>query len=145
MGIERQHDLYFKHPCRDFSITDEAIRLRFVDGKIFLTYKGKRIDKETKTREEVETEVGNNMDKILIKLGFERFIEINKIRKKYSLKNVVISLDSVEGLGNFIEMETHGDYGKGKDELMELADKLSLKSLERRSYLEMMVDGYEKF
>ncbi|MEM4171042.1 MAG: CYTH domain-containing protein, partial [Thermoplasmata archaeon] len=78
-------------------------------------------------------------------LGFEIFMNIKKVRKNYGLDNVKISLDYVENLGNFIEMEVHGNYEEGKLKLFSLAEKLSLKKIERRSYLEMMVNSYEKF
>ncbi|MEM0150313.1 MAG: class IV adenylate cyclase [Thermoplasmata archaeon] len=145
LGTEFQNDWYFKHPCRDFSITDEALRVRDVNGKLFLTYKGKRIDNETKTRKEIEITVDSNIFKILEYLGFEIFMNIKKVRKNYGLDNVKISLDYVENLGNFIEMEVHGNYEEGKLKLFSLAEKLSLKKIERRSYLEMLVNSYEKF
>lgn len=52
-------DLYFQHPCRDFAKTDEGFRVRCQDyeggeSQCFLTYKGPKIDPETKTRKEID-------------------------------------------------------------------------------------------
>src|SRR4029079_17138635 len=49
-----QVDQYFAHPCRDFASTDEALRIRTTGGASFVTYKGPKVDKTTKTRREIE-------------------------------------------------------------------------------------------
>ena len=49
-----QVDRYFAHPGRDFARTDEALRLRRTGRAIAITWKGPRIDTETKTRREIE-------------------------------------------------------------------------------------------
>ena len=54
LGVCRQRDQYFNHPSRDFAVTDEAVRLRCTDDETCLTYKGPLLDKQTKTREEIE-------------------------------------------------------------------------------------------
>ena len=50
----RQVDLYFAHPQRDFAQTDEALRLRQVGSENYMTYKGPKLDQNTKTRHEIE-------------------------------------------------------------------------------------------
>jgi adenylate cyclase class 2 len=44
---EYHEDTYFRHPCRDFAETDEALRIRIrrFNGhfEAFLTYKGPRL------------------------------------------------------------------------------------------------------
>ena len=49
-----QVDTYFAHPQRDFAATDEALRIRQVGDENFVTYKGPKIDSQTKTRREIE-------------------------------------------------------------------------------------------
>ena len=49
-----QVDLYFAHPARDFAQTDEALRIRRVGERNFVTYKGPKLDAMTKTRRELE-------------------------------------------------------------------------------------------
>jgi len=48
IGIENQSDTYFAAPYRDFAKTDEALRIRSLDGKAVLTYKGPKLDKVSK-------------------------------------------------------------------------------------------------
>src|SRR5262245_7404500 len=52
--VVEQADRYYQHPARDFGETDEAFRLRSVGDRSFLTYKGPKIDAETKSRIEEE-------------------------------------------------------------------------------------------
>ena len=49
-----QVDTYYAHPSRDFGETDEAFRLRRIGTMTCMTYKGPRIDANTKTRKEIE-------------------------------------------------------------------------------------------
>ena len=55
---EFQEDIYFNSPIVDFAKTDEALRIRTTkqgdEKHIFITYKGAKIDSESKTREEIE-------------------------------------------------------------------------------------------
>src|SRR5262249_14905560 len=53
-----QVDEYFNHPARDFSRTDEALRLRHVGERDnYVTYKGPKIDDSNKTRQEIELQL----------------------------------------------------------------------------------------
>ena len=49
-----QVDIYYSHPVRDFGLTDEALRLRSENDRSVITYKGPKMDTDTKMREEVE-------------------------------------------------------------------------------------------
>jgi adenylate cyclase, class 2 len=53
-GTAEQVDRYFNHPCRDFGVTDEALRLRRTDDALAITWKGPRLDATAKTRREIE-------------------------------------------------------------------------------------------
>jgi adenylate cyclase class 2 len=141
LGEHDQVDEYFNHPCRDFAETDEALRLR-KDSSGKITYKGPKIDQFTKTREEIEMEVDDldKMASILVRLGFRRVAKVNKKRKEYQLEGVTVSLDSVEGLGDFVELEVQGeDAVEGRSRIERLRDELGLAGSERRSYLEMLI------
>lgn len=102
-----QEDTYFKHPSYDLRSRDEALRLRREGKKSALTFKGRRFGSGAKMREEVEVEVGDfdSMATILKRAGFEESLVIKKNRRVYSLEGAEISLDSVEGLGDFVEIE----------------------------------------
>jgi adenylate cyclase class 2 len=141
LGEHDQVDEYFNHPSRDFALTDEALRLR-QDSKGKITYKGPKLDRETKTREEIEMEVDDldKMAQILLKLGFRRVAKVAKKRREFLLEGVTVCLDSVEGLGEFVELELQGtDAEKGRSRIEKLRDELGLAGSERRSYLEMLL------
>jgi adenylate cyclase class 2 len=141
LGEHDQVDQYFNHPCRDFAKTDEALRLR-KDTKGRITYKGPKVDRFTKTREEIEMNI-DDMDKmalILLRLGFRQVAKVSKKRKEYLLDGVTVSLDSVVGLGDFVELEVQGeDAEEGRSRIERLRDQLGLFGSERRSYLEMLL------
>ena len=135
----KEEDEYFNHPCRDFAQTDEALRIRN-DGT--LTYKGPKVDKDTKSREEINVEIGdrNSMRKLLISLGFLPVEKVNKKRKYYRLGEIIVTLDEVEDLGSFIEVECIGEYESCRKKVLQLADLLGLKEFIRESYLEMLLE-----
>lgn len=141
-GEELHQDVYLNHPCRDFGDTDEALRLRLVNGRAFLTYKGPKIDTDSKTREEIEVHVEDpeKIISILRKLGFTQVATVRKRRTLYRIEDVVVALDSVEGLGDFVELEYEGDdLKKGMERINAVRSLLNLKGNERRSYLELLI------
>lgn len=106
-----QIDVYFDAPHRDFAARDEALRLRkeITAGETtaVLTYKGPRMDSDSKTRAEHETTVGSPtaLREALSALGFAPAATVEKTRDRYALGEFTISLDAVEGLGEFVEVE----------------------------------------
>lgn len=136
----RESDIYFNHPARNFGDTDEALRLRIVNGKCRITYKGPKVSKTTKARIEHETEAGDfeSMKNILLSLGFAESGSVEKEREVFSFREMEISIDYVEGVGTFVEIEKIGDLkDEIEKELFDTASKLGLTKFERRSYLEL--------
>jgi len=149
-----QVDQYFSHPCRDFAETDEALRLRRIDARNFVTYKGPKLDTKTKTRHELEfplvsgEQSADDFCELLAALGFSRVLEVRKRRQLAMLKwqghDVEVALDEVEGLGQFVELEFIADAENRADALEQiapLAAELGLEAVERRSYLELLLEG----
>lgn len=145
-----QIDRYFAHPARDFTQTDECLRLRSSGEKNYITYKGARIDSTTKTRRELELPLldgsyGQEFEQLLEVLGFKPMMTIHKLRRKVELEwdeyPIEIAIDEIDQLGCFIELETTSDLehlDRAKQALGTLADRLELDRPERRSYLELM-------
>lgn len=112
LGTVTQEDFYYDAPHRDFAETDEALRIRREadddDAVEVVTYKGPLVEQESKTRKEHETVVGNGetVDQLLSALGFESAATVHKERERYELDSYVVSLDTVTGLGEFVEVET---------------------------------------
>lgn len=140
---EVQIDTYFNHPSRDFAKTDEALRVRKVGGDIFLAYKGPKLDKLTKTREEIEVKVGDlkKPEEILRKVGFREVLTIEKERECFRIKDLYLMLDDVKGLGKFVEIEKRADNYE-PEEMVDFLKELGVDEgdIERKSYLELMLE-----
>jgi len=137
-----QEDVYFSHPSRDFGATDEALRLRRENDRSRITYKGPKLDLDTKMREEIELDVEDlaRMSLVLERVWFKPHYRVVKCRRVYLLQSVQFCLDRVEGLGDFVELEYEGpDLEEGKRKIMELKRHLKLEGNERRSYLELLM------
>ncbi|ACS90557.1 MULTISPECIES: class IV adenylate cyclase [Thermococcus] len=151
MRKEIHEDMYFSHPCRDFSKTDEALRIRIkrFNGhfEALLTYKGPKIDNISKTRKEIEVTI-DNVDayiELLHALGFREVLTVKKSREKYYVeKGVTITLDEIEGLGKFVEIEKlETDERNIENEvkrLLKILESLGVKQFERKSYLELLME-----
>lgn len=136
----KESDLYFNHPSRNFGETDEALRLRNVNGKCRITYKGPKVSRTTKARIEHETEAGdfNILRNILLSLGFTESGLVEKEREVFSYRNMEVTIDNVDGLGTFVEIEKIGELkDEIEKELFDTAAVLGLTRFERRSYLEL--------
>jgi adenylate cyclase class 2 len=150
---EVQVDTYFAHPSRDFAHTDEALRLRCVDQCNYITYKGPKLDATTKTRREIEIALppgksaAAKAGELLTALGFTRVGVVSKRRDHMSVlwqdQEIVIALDTVESLGEFVELEIvsiENEVAVARDRLLSLADHLQLSNAQRRSYLELLLE-----
>lgn len=180
IGTVEQADVYYDAPQRDFAETDEALRLRTERDRDahgaaeeataaetapdrsqtdstagVLTYKGPLVDEESKTRREVESPVvdAEGIDDVLQAVGFDAAATVEKHRERYRVDDVVVTLDSIADLGEFVEVETevpHGSSAKGDDEAIaaareELEGVLELLGLDpadgiRTSYLGLLLD-----
>ena len=150
-------DVYFTHPSQDYAKTDEALRLRRKGDSYTITYKGPKIDSATKTRREIDLPLTVNDENsfdawfaLLEALGFRPAGEVRKSRRKARVDwqgtNVEVSLDKVERLGEFVELELVVDNATqsledAKSCITSLADSLGLKQSERRSYLELLANA----
>ena len=133
---EAQLDVYFSHPCYDFSSRDEALRLRVSGGRAVLCYKGPRQPSRVKKRLEVEVAVSDASStvRLLKALGFRELARIEKRRRVFKRSNVTIALDEVKGLGPFVEVEAPSESAVLKA-MYELG--FSEKDIVRETYLEL--------
>ncbi len=153
-----QIDCYYAHPARDFAETDESLRIRRSGGDNFLTYKGPKLDAETKTRREIEVPLAPGesaaatLGALLDALGFSPVATVRKTRTLLTAawqgQSVEVALDDVDSLGTFIELELMADESEvdaARDAILSLSSELGLGSAghraERRSYLELLLEG----
>jgi len=147
-----EHDFYFKHPSRDFSVTGEALRIRWDGHAGTITYKGPFLDAVSKSREECEASLADkpavaDAGTIFERLGFIPVRGVEKRRTKFHLRHadrdVTVTIDDVTSLGLFAELETMSEepaWEAARDELANLAERLGLMQSERRSYLELLME-----
>ena len=150
---EEHRDTYLQHPSRDFRKTDEALRIREVDGEPFITYKGPRLTGPIKIRPEIELPmVSGTVDdwlKIWGHLGFVVALTVPKTREVYTLehchRSVTITLDHVESLGYFSEIERmindQCEIEQAQRDIQEVGQRLGLSQVESHSYLSMLLES----
>ena len=142
---ESQEDIYFKSPIADFKKTDEALRIRTTNNNTFITYKGPKLNKKAKTRKEVEMiiEDAAKASDIFEEIGFSKALTVKKNRQYYQYEDFEISLDDVEGLTPYMEieiaLEDGTDYTDAQRRIFEMFEKLGITDgFETTSYLELL-------
>ncbi|MFB6084665.1 MAG: class IV adenylate cyclase [Halorientalis sp.] len=151
LGAVEQVDIYFDAPHRDFAATDEALRLREerdADGTVTeLTYKGPLVEAESKTREEIESEVADRerVQAIFESLGFSPAATVEKERDRFRIGEFTVTLDSVTDVGEFVEVEAEcereADVPAEREAAEDLLESLGLDPDDgiRTSYLGMLL------
>jgi adenylate cyclase class 2 len=145
-------DQYFNAPDRDLKAHDEAFRLRRIGEANCLTYKGPKIDTETKTRLEIEVPLGDgpevaaDAERLLTALKFKPVVLVKKKRVVYRFLRDGFAMeacfDDVELVGEFVELEIlapEEQYEAAKAVLLQTATDLGLTEKETRSYLGMVL------
>lgn len=110
-----EDDAFFAHPSRDLAAADETLRLRFIPprqegerGSFELTHKGARQAGAYKAREERTVRLADDPTALLAALGFRVAVRLRKTRERHRLGALEVTLDHVEGLGWFAEVEATG-------------------------------------
>lgn len=157
--VHEEEDQYLAAPDRDFRTTDEAFRIRRVGDSACLTYKGPKRQTEAKTRVELELPLPPGVEmygqylQLFIHLGYKPVAVVKKRRRQYALTRdgfqMAVCLDEVEELGHFAEVEIvapEADLTRAQQVLLETAAALGLKTVERGSYLGLLLRkrGVEK-
>ncbi|WP_418280320.1 class IV adenylate cyclase [Halorubrum sp. DTA98] len=164
VDARRQRDVYYDAPHREFAETDEALRLRnetalrsgldsdVVGGSTTkLTYKGPLLDAASKTRSEHETMVDDRdaAEGILSGLGFDPAATVRKRREFWALDGYTVTLDVVDGVGEFVEIErevaAEDAIDATREEAVTVLDRLGLDAdaQVRTSYLGLLLAARE--
>lgn len=150
LGRVRQVDTYYDAPHRSFAETDEALRVREErsgdERWVGVTYKGPLVEAESKTREEHETAVedGEEMRAVLEGVGFAPAETVEKERERFTYGEYTVTLDTVDGLGEFVEVETEAEaVDEAREGAIAVLRELGLDPDEqvRASYLGMLLDA----
>lgn len=156
-GKYNQTDTYYNPPHVDFLQNPENIskwlRIRCQNGNSTINFKSFYPEESfPKTHcDEYETKVASVeiLQSILKALGFKPLITINKIRHSWSLNDIEISVDTIESLGTFVELEYKGtredvngilDYLK--QTLSDLTDTVGEPMIHGYPHLMMLKNGW---
>ncbi len=104
------------------------MRVRDEGDKKFMTYKSAKSGKDG-VWEEYELEIDNSKKSVgmLEAMGLEKIIKLSKYRREYKLDGLIICLDTINDLGNFIEIESLQDEDIDKNRLKKIMRKLNIK------------------
>ena len=118
------------------------MRVRDEGDKKFLAYKGAKLKKDG-IWEEYEFEIDNTkkVTEMLKDMGLEEIITVKKCRKVYALDGLTLCLDTIEGLGNFIEIECLDSKNFNKRKIKDLMQKLGIKKAQilDKGYVTMLL------
>lgn len=155
--IVEEKDRYFDNEKQEIRGNDQALRLRQVlelesqslvcrAKHAQITFKGKKQDTVSMTREELETDIGDadTAEKILNALGYHAVApEVTKRRAEYIRGVFHACLDRVENLGDYLELEIvteDADKEQALEQIWELLGQLGYSKADTvtTSYLSML-------
>lgn len=118
--FENKNSTFLYVDKNGFKDADEWLRVRTIDKtESWICYKKchRKGDGIIFYSDEVETRIENpnKMYTILELLKYQLIIEVQKIRKSYSYSDFQIDIDTVIGIGTFIEIEYRGKIDNLKD------------------------------
>ena len=146
IGSSKQEDTYLNAPHRDYAQTDEALRIRATSEGAQITYKGPKLKgMDAKAREEINLQISDpdQFIRLFSALGFTPTAQVNKIREEWAYKGTTISLDTVTGLGTFVEIEViaeRSDCIKALETIEQVKKDLGIEGYHmQESYLELLL------
>jgi len=88
---------------------DRVVRIRIEDGAVLVTAKRKKLDRDVETSEEIELAVSSaaTLRALLDYMGYRPFLKKHKETASYEWRDGVhVELNRIEGLGDFVEIES---------------------------------------
>ena len=156
-GFLQEHDTYFDNPEGSIRANGQALRVRVTKdpgtGKSSaqINFKGKKLDRQTAARQELETGVedGAVCREILRAIGYVPVTpEVRKDRRMLCMDQVTACLDRVDGLGDFLELEILVEREEERDAAVGRIEGIlghlgyRLSDTTRTSYLSMLQKKY---
>jgi adenylate cyclase class 2 len=134
-GKTKEKDTYFTAPHRDFIKTKECLRIREKDDCAELTYKGQSTGEMIETKqfwkEEIDIPISSiyarKLESLFISLDFRIVARVIKEREKFIIGNQILTIDNIENLGYFLEVEKNIE----KQEEREVALKENMNLLKK--------------
>ncbi len=134
--VRKQTDKYFVTPQRDFFSKNppiEYLRVRYEEGRSHLNYSFLHFKNDgwLDVTDEYETLVNNPkiVEQIFKKIGLIQKVTVSKTRKYFDFGKFEVTLDHVNNLGDFMEVEAKnvkGSVGKTKKACMDFLNSLDI-------------------
>lgn len=131
-----ESDTYFDNKCGDIRGGDRALRIRETrnhqtsETYYQINFKDKKYDNTSMTRPEFETEVGD-ADAITHILGSLGYYPVEprviKLRREFKKDNMNACIDTVENLGDYLELEIITEAPESKDQELSKIEHILLK------------------
>lgn len=149
---EKCTDTYFVHKSINDPSSNQRIRLRKNNTKYTVCYKEEIATKVESTKDGIEFNVCNEVEfdisnveafrKFANRLCLKEIWSRKKIRSIYHLDNIQIELNSIEQIGDFIEIEVICNFEsirKARSDIIETMRKLDINvdQIEKRWYTSM--------
>lgn len=136
--------IYVKNGINDFNIPsgENVLRIREQNGVNYITLKQRLNHLEYETI----VEDSNVINNIFITLGYHKLVEVDKYRKETNIKGFNITVDEVDRLGSFVEIEklteNEEEIENIKDEILKFASELGFyeNDIEKEKYDAMILD-----
>ena len=140
--VHQEDAIYTNFSDKEFSDFKPGInflRIRKSGGKILFTLKQSLINELEGIEKELEISSAQEMDEILVLMGYHRAVEVIKVRRKAKYKDYEICLDEVKTLGVFLEIEkiTDEDSEKVQNEMLDLLMSFGIEKEDR------VLNGYD--
>lgn len=113
-SVVLETDCYFDNDHGEIRKNGEALRIRRIqnpengESESVITFKGKKLDRVSMTRQELETGISDAETgiQILAAIGYQPVSpKVVKKRKSYHREEMTACIDQVQGLGEFLELE----------------------------------------
>ena len=130
LGEQLQTDYFFDDVNATLIKEDKCLRLRKQvveeSESCFLTYKGAKEKSNLKKRQEIESEINDadSAHKLLLALGYEQVLIVEKKRSLWQFGNCEVALDRLPLLGDFVEIE-----GPDEEQIANVQNSLGLTAL----------------
>ncbi len=114
-----------------------VLRIRKQGEKFLFTLKRSDAGNHlSKLEHELEILDPKKLESILTELGYKRISIVSKMRRKCKFKEFEVCLDAVEGLGNFLEIETmtDGDAFAAQRDMLKFLAECGIDSAKRAEY-----------
>lgn len=117
-------DVYFDSAQEQIRKNGEALRIRQIrnpensEAESVITFKGKKLDRISMTRQELESGISDaeTCIRILAAIGFSPVMpKVVKKRQSYRRNQMTACIDQVQDLGDFLELEIVIEENESKD------------------------------